>query len=129
MNKNLKTWIPVGGHIDPGETPDEAVAREVKEETGFEFEFLENPTFETNNQVRVIKPYRLQIEKVPHHNFHINCVFFGRCTNWNNTSSTDENEQLRWFSEKELLDIKTELRESVLTLALAAIHEIGRSTP
>ena len=42
-NKNLQTWIPVGGHIEPGETPEEATTREVAEETGFEFEFLNAP--------------------------------------------------------------------------------------
>ena len=30
-NKVLQTWIPVGGHINIGETPQEAVRREVEE--------------------------------------------------------------------------------------------------
>jgi len=29
-NKNLQTWIPVGGHIDHGETPEQALKREVR---------------------------------------------------------------------------------------------------
>jgi 8-oxo-dGTP pyrophosphatase MutT (NUDIX family) len=33
-HKALDTWMQPGGHLDPGETPGEAVVREVAEETG-----------------------------------------------------------------------------------------------
>ncbi|MCX6709315.1 MAG: NUDIX domain-containing protein [Candidatus Woesearchaeota archaeon] len=32
-HKKLNLWLPVGGHIDKDETPDEAILREIKEET------------------------------------------------------------------------------------------------
>ena len=39
---NQGLWNGVGGHIDPGETPKQAVIREVKEETGYD---IEDPQF------------------------------------------------------------------------------------
>lgn len=34
-HKRLNMWLPIGGGIEPGERPAEAVLREVREETGF----------------------------------------------------------------------------------------------
>jgi 8-oxo-dGTP pyrophosphatase MutT (NUDIX family) len=33
-HKRLGTWLPVGGELEPGETPLEAAERELREETG-----------------------------------------------------------------------------------------------
>lgn len=38
-HKRLGTWLPVGGELNPGETPLEAARRELYEETGLEGEF------------------------------------------------------------------------------------------
>ena len=39
-HKKLDLWLPVGGHIEPNETPDEALHREVKEEVGLRVELI-----------------------------------------------------------------------------------------
>jgi len=38
-HKRLGTWLPVGGELEPGETPLEAARRELGEETGLEGRF------------------------------------------------------------------------------------------
>lgn len=39
LHKRLGTWLPVGGEVEPGETPLEAAARELLEETGLRGRF------------------------------------------------------------------------------------------
>jgi NUDIX domain len=42
-HRRLGLWLPPGGHIDPGELPDEAAVRETLEETGLAIELLDAP--------------------------------------------------------------------------------------
>ncbi|MFH1802406.1 MAG: NUDIX domain-containing protein [archaeon] len=126
-NKNLQTWIPVGGHIDPGDTPEEAIKREVAEETGFEFEFVSpHGHFNAGHKgVSKVRHQHVQIEDVPHHNKHMNFVFFGKCTKWDvGTKETDEQEKLRWFSDEELQAEKEKFLPSVWDGAVEALRKV-----
>ena len=38
-HRRLKTWLPIGGELEAGETPLEAARRELREETGLEGNF------------------------------------------------------------------------------------------
>ena len=123
-NNRMDTWIPIGGHIDPGETPEQAIFREVQEEApGYEFKLVPESHYENNGDVKILKPYRFQIEKVPHHNIHMNFVFFGKCTEYTDAKENDEGDKLKWFSKDEIE--KEEMIESVKSLALEAINVIS----
>jgi len=122
-NKVLQTWIPVGGHINAGETPMDAIRREVEEETGLEFDLYGDFNRQDNGNVEIIKFHRFQIEAVPHHKSHMNFVFFAKALSKLKRKETDEKEKLRWFNKKELSEEKTML-ESVRSVALRALEVV-----
>jgi len=123
-NKVLQTWIPVGGHIDKGETPMEAIIREVEEEIGADFELYGDFTRENDGKIEVVKLHRSQMEAVPHHGLHMNFVFFGRLKSISKkVKATDEEERLRWFTKEDILN-QSGMWESVKKPALAAIDMV-----
>jgi len=122
-NKNMQAWIPVGGHIDNGESPMQAIRREVEEEAGINFELYGDFDREDNGRVEVVKMCRFQIEAVPHHGSHMNFVFFGKALSELERTETDEKEKFRWFSKKELINEKVMLN-SVRKVALRAIDVV-----
>jgi 8-oxo-dGTP diphosphatase len=102
-HSKLDLWLPVGGHIDENETPDDALIREVKEETNLDIEFLVRSTLphEGNMKKNLALPFCTNVHSVGDHDHY--CLFFV-CKPLD-PSMIKINEELRnykWFSEREL---------------------------
>lgn len=128
LHKKLGMWLPPGGHVDEGETPDEAVLREVREETGLTAEFVEPPAAPVMTGGRVLslhQPQRVQVEEIPNHNHHIDLIYFLRAAPGPLSPGEGESADWRWLTSAELSDpaIHDEIRES----ARAAIAFVERS--
>lgn len=116
-HKKLGMWLPPGGHIDDGETPDEAVLREVLEETGLEAEFVAAPRPPVMNDARVQslrEPQRVQVEAIPNHNHHVDFIYFLRAKPGAHVHRPEESDDIRWHSKEDLggPHVVAEIRES-----------------
>lgn len=71
-------WLPPGGHVDPGETPEECAVREVREETGQDVVLLdlapELPRAVGDRVWRIAQPLLIQVEDLGNHR-HLDFVY------------------------------------------------------
>lgn len=113
-HRRLGAWLPVGGEIEPGETPLEAARRELREETGLE------GRFPSGLGVDGTPPGLIGYEEhqAGSKGLHMNFAFLAdvaareltRCDEWS---------EARWVDGTEALECPRNVRELV-AIALAA---------
>ncbi len=97
-------WLPVGGHIEENETPDEAVRREFKEEVGLEVEPLGKKDLvkDENTKENLTQPFHVNLHNVGDHD---HCCFYYVCKpvgEVNVDMNKDEVQDYEWFSREEI---------------------------
>ena len=128
FHKKLQMWLPPGGHIDDGELPDEAVLREIKEETGLEAEILSPKRVPDPPETKVKflhVPNHVQLEDIPNgHPQHIDLIYFCRAKDGDAVRAPSEHDDLRWHTVADLqgAHISEEVRQTG-TLAIRYVME------
>ena len=77
----LGLWLPPGGHIEPGELPDEAAVREVMEEAGIAVALTGERGLELalpGQPRQLVRPEGIQLEDIAPGHQHIDLVYFAR---------------------------------------------------
>lgn len=104
-HKKLGKWLPVGGHIEKDETPDEAIKREVMEEVSLEIEILcPSPLPSVGNVIENLAlPFHVNVHPVIGHN---HCCFYYLCRplSGKEVKINEESNGFHWFTRKELQD-------------------------
>ncbi|MCH7568105.1 MAG: NUDIX hydrolase [Nanoarchaeota archaeon] len=104
-HNKLNKWLPVGGHIEKDETPDEALAREIKEETNLDIEILNKSKIplEGNTKKNLSTPFYVNVHSVGDHD---HCSFFYICKALNpaQLKINDELRGSKWVSKSDLHD-------------------------
>ena len=84
-HRKLGLWLPPGGHIDPGELPDDATIRETLEETGVHIQLLDGPlalpdghAVAPDEPARLIQPLGIQLEDISPGHQHIDLIYVAR---------------------------------------------------
>lgn len=126
-HKKHNLWLPPGGHIEVNETPDDALRRELREEVGIEFEFLQRNDLPKEGNIReqLALPFYVNVHSVGDHD-HCSLFYVVRALNPEAVEANlRELKAFEWFSEQAL---KTDPRvpADVRNQALAALKVYGR---
>ncbi len=122
-HNKLRMWLYPGGHIDENETPDEAVIREVKEETGLDVIFEDAPDIKSASAtVEVLHTPAIifdeEIGEGERMHRHIDLVYLCRPVGKANVSLAEkEVGRYGWFGKSELMTL--EIPSNLMTFLLS----------
>lgn len=125
-HKKAQILLPVGGHIDCNELPEEAARREAFEEAGVEVELydvdsLQGQDVNTERERVLVNPVHMVWGEVEKEHEHIDFVFYGKSTSDKLLPGENESNVLKWYSEDELEHVRDILLKDVYLMAKEAI--------
>ncbi|MFN7133049.1 MAG: NUDIX domain-containing protein [Myxococcales bacterium] len=115
-HRRLGLWLPVGGELEPGETPLEAARRELREETGLEGRFT------ALNGIDGSPPGLIGYEEHPAgaKGLHLNFAFVADVDS-DRVEGNDEFDAHQWVAAPQAVECPLNVRQ----LALLALHAGG----
>lgn len=122
-HKKYGIWLQPGGHIEEGETPDEAAVRETKEETGLEVEVVgEEREFDGNfDQIDLPPPFNVNLHEVEEGHWHYDLQYVVRVIGETDHYEYDD-EDIKWLSEEEIKSDEYEMPPNIRKSAVEAIR-------
>ncbi|HEY9509326.1 MAG TPA: NUDIX domain-containing protein [Verrucomicrobiae bacterium] len=125
-HRKLDKWLPLGGHIELDEDPEQAALREAKEESGFEVELLgERPPTTSPGTRALIAPRFLDIHRISDTHEHIGLIYWARPKNGALALATEEHHDIRWCSGEELDRLQPPMSDAVKWYCRKALEEIS----
>ena len=114
-HKKLNKWLPIGGHIEINENPDEAFIREVREETGLKVKILSNKSKLKFDGVKFLyTPEFIDVHDISNKHQHVGLIYFAIADSQNVILAEKEHNATRWFSLEELKDSQYNILKNVI---------------
>src|SRR4026209_2643453 len=125
-HRKLDKWLPLGGHIELEEDPEQAAVREAREESGLEVELIGErpPTTEPGTRA-LIAPRFLDIHRISETHEHIGMIYWARPKDGKMTLSVKEHHDIRWCTAEELDGLRPAMSNAVKWYCRKAIEEVA----
>lgn len=126
FHKKYQEWLPVGGHVDLDEDPEEALFKEIREECGLKVRILaEKPSVAHPGVKPVYTPSYVDVHRIKGVHKHIALIYFGTAASDRVRLCEREHAEYRWLSKRELGDPKLSLTRSIRFYCLKALEAAG----
>jgi len=126
-HRKLDKWLPLGGHIELDEDPEQAALREAREESGLDVELLgERPPTTSPDTRALIAPRFLDIHRISETHEHIGMIYWARPKNGKLSLAAEEHHDIRWCSLTDLEMLQPPMTAAVKWYCHQAITEISR---
>jgi 8-oxo-dGTP pyrophosphatase MutT (NUDIX family) len=95
-------WLPIGGHIELDEDPEQALFREIQEETGLKVVLLSTkPRLEASDTKAIFAPNYMDVHDANPPHKHIGLIYFAKASH-SSVVMSDEHSDIRWVTAKEI---------------------------
>jgi 8-oxo-dGTP pyrophosphatase MutT (NUDIX family) len=129
-HRKLDKWLPLGGHIELDEDPEQAALREAKEESGLDVELLGERAPTTGPGTRaLITPRFLDIHRITDTHEHIGMIYWARPISGNVQLAHEEHHDIRWCTAAELDALQPPMSQAVKWYCHRAIEEVAGQQP
>jgi len=125
-HRKLDKWLPLGGHIELDEDPEQAALREAREESGLDVELMGEraPTTESGTRA-LITPRFLDIHRISDTHEHIGMIYWARPKNGSIQLAQEEHHDIRWCTSGELDTLQPPMSKAVKWYCRKAIEEVA----
>jgi len=128
-HKALGKWLPVGGHVELDEDPEQALFREITEETGLspeQIEVIGEKLPLTDPHVKSLYPPSfLDIHKISETHRHIGIGYIARARSNQITLQEAEHNEIRWFTPEELANPQFQVQPNIQKYAKYALSQVS----
>ena len=113
-HKKYKEWLPIGGHIELNEDPEEALYREIQEECGLNVKVLaRKPAISHAGVKPLLTPSYVDAHRIAGKHRHVAFIYFGSTGSDQVVLHEREHREYRWVSKTELKKLKPRLTKSI----------------
>ena len=125
LHRRLGKWLPLGGHIELDEDPEQAAHREVREESSLQIELIgERPPTTEQGTRALVAPRFLDIHRISDSHEHVGLIYFARPIAGSARLAAEEHLAIQWCSVKDLEGLQPPLSGAVRWYCLAALREV-----
>ncbi len=123
-HKKYQEWLPIGGHIELDEDPEEALYREIQEECGLKVSiFSKAPAIRHPGVKPLPTPDYVDAHRISETHKHVAFIYFGKSQSDKVILHEREHREFCWVSEKELKSPEFKLTKSIYFYSLEALKK------